>query len=52
MKTLRQIIHLAAFFGVVVVMIIPTLILLCMADGGDVLWWLEVAKRKLLELSE
>jgi hypothetical protein len=30
MKTLRQIIHLSAFFGVVVVMFIPTLILLCM----------------------
>jgi hypothetical protein len=23
-----------------------------MANGRDVLWWLEVAKRKLLELSE
>ena len=22
-----------------------------MADGGDVLWWLEVAKRKLLEMT-
>ena len=22
-----------------------------MADGGDCLWWLEVAKKKLLELS-
>ena len=21
-----------------------------MADGGDVLWWLEIAKRKLLEI--
>jgi MFS-type transporter involved in bile tolerance (Atg22 family) len=30
MKTIRQIIHLAAFAGVVVVMIIPVLILLCM----------------------
>jgi len=23
-----------------------------MADGGDCLWWLEVAKKKLLDLSE
>ena len=22
-----------------------------MADGGDVLWWLEVAKKKLLEMT-
>jgi hypothetical protein len=35
-KTLRQIIHLAAFAGVVVVMIIPTLILLCMEKEAHV----------------
>ncbi len=23
-----------------------------MADGGDVLWWLEIAKKKLLEIAE
>ena len=23
-----------------------------MADGGDVLWWIEIAKKKLMEIAE